>query len=71
MNLHGVIYALGGFDGHVRLNTVERFDSKTSQWSFVQPMLNQRSDAKATVLGGKTFSRLNKSRVKIIHLFYE
>ena len=51
--LHGKLYAMGGFDGHVRLNTVERFDPSTNQWSFIFPMLHQRSDAKASVLGGE------------------
>ena len=50
--LGGLIYALGGFDGHVRLNTVERFNPVTNQWKYIMPMHFQRSDAKATVLEG-------------------
>ena len=46
------IYAMGGFDGHVRQNSVERYNPATNQWSLVQPMNHQRSDASATTLEG-------------------
>ena len=47
------IYAMGGFDGHVRQNSVERYNPDTNQWSLVQPMNHQRSDASATTLDGQ------------------
>ncbi len=47
------IYAMGGFDGHERQNTAERYNLKTNQWSLIQPMNHQRSDASATTLEGK------------------
>ncbi|PVD31130.1 hypothetical protein C0Q70_10408 [Pomacea canaliculata] len=53
--LNDFIYAMGGFDGHVRQNSVERYNPATNQWSLVQPMNHQRSDARATTLEGKIY----------------
>ena len=50
--LDGYIYAMGGYDGHHRQNTVERYSPATNQWSMVVPMHMQRSDACATTLNG-------------------
>ncbi|RUS86310.1 hypothetical protein EGW08_005895 [Elysia chlorotica] len=50
--LDGLIYAMGGFDGQLRLNSVERFNRKTNQWSFIPTMNHRRSDARATTMGG-------------------
>lgn len=44
------IYAMGGYDGHHRQNTAERFNHRTNQWSLVAPMNAQRSDASAAAL---------------------
>lgn len=51
--LDGVIYAIGGFDGHQRLKSVEKYDFERNQWTMVSPMNAFRSDACATVLNGK------------------
>ena len=51
--LNGFIYAMGGFDGQSRQNSVERFSKGTNQWSLIRPMHHQRSDASATTLDGK------------------
>ncbi|CAK9303911.1 unnamed protein product [Gordionus sp. m RMFG-2023] len=53
--LNGFIYAMGGFDGHARLNTTERYDPKCNQWSPLLPMNHQRSDASATTLDNKIY----------------
>lgn len=50
--LDGKIYAMGGFDGHFRQNTAERYTPENNQWSMIQPMHQQRSDANATALNG-------------------
>lgn len=50
--LDNLIYAMGGYDGQHRQNTVERYNPKTNQWSMVVPMHMQRSDACATTLDG-------------------
>lgn len=47
------IYAMGGYDGHHRQNTAERFNHRTNQWSLVAPMNAQRSDASAAALDSK------------------
>lgn len=47
-----VIYAMGGYNGQHRQNTVEKYDSRTNQWAMVAPMHVQRSDASATALDG-------------------
>ena len=51
--MDGMIYAMGGFDGHVRQSTAERYQPKKNQWSLVSPMRHQRSDASATSLEGE------------------
>ena len=51
--LDGCIYAMGGYDGHVRQNTAERYTPKTNQWSLITPMNHQRSDASATTLNSR------------------
>lgn len=54
--LNGFIYAIGGYDGHNRLNTVERYNPKTNQWTIITPMNMQRSDASACTLKGKIYA---------------
>uniref|UniRef100_A0A3B4BL20 BACK domain-containing protein n=1 Tax=Periophthalmus magnuspinnatus TaxID=409849 RepID=A0A3B4BL20_9GOBI len=56
--LDGLIYAIGGYDGEVRLETVERYFLETNQWTMVTPM-NEKSnfgievvDEKLYVVGG-------------------
>lgn len=46
------IYAMGGYDGHHRQNTAEKYDFKTNQWTLIAPMNMQRSDASACTLNG-------------------
>lgn len=64
--LNGLIYAMGGYDGHNRQNTAERYYPQKNQWSLIHPMNHQRSDASASSLNGQfickdlTFYSLNK-----------
>lgn len=51
--LNGIIYAMGGFDGHHRLGSAEKYDFERNQWTMIAPMTSQRSDACATVMNGK------------------
>lgn len=51
--LDDTIYAMGGFDGHHRLNTVEKYNFDRNQWTMVAPMVSQRSDACAAVLNSE------------------
>ena len=50
--LGGLIYAMGGYDGQNRQNTAEKYFPKKNQWSLIQPMNFQRSDASATAFDG-------------------
>jgi kelch-like protein 10 len=60
--LRDLVYAMGGYDGHHRQNTAERYDHRTNQWSLIAPMIMQRSDASATTLNGQ-FKRFSKEKI--------
>lgn len=49
----GKIYAMGGYNGRIRMNSVERYDPDANQWELISPMLRQRSDASAASLQDK------------------
>lgn len=55
VELNGLIYAMGGFNGELRLNSVERYDPATNQWSLIENMRYVRSDAHACVLDNKIY----------------
>jgi kelch-like protein 10 len=46
---------MGGFDGSVALNTAERYDYQTNQWSMIAPMNEKRCSAGGAVLNGKIY----------------
>ncbi|KAM9365898.1 kelch-like protein 10 [Pholidichthys leucotaenia] len=48
--LNGCIYALGGWNGRICLNTAECHWPQSNQWSFIAPMHERRSDASCTTL---------------------
>lgn len=41
-SISGPLYAVGGHDGRVILNTIERFDPERLEWTFVTPMNDVR-----------------------------
>jgi kelch-like protein 10 len=45
------IYCIGGFNGNIRLNSVEKYSLDADAWSHVQPMKVHRSDASAVTYG--------------------
>lgn len=51
--LDDMIFAMGGYDGHHRQNTAEKYDHKSNQWTLIAPMNMQRSDASACTLNGE------------------
>lgn len=53
--LNGKIYAMGGHDGIDRLRTVECYCPETNQWTILQSMSTERSDAHACVLNEKIY----------------
>jgi len=50
------IYLVGGFDGHNRLKSCERFDPKTSQWKQIAPLNIARSHVSCVVSQGRLFA---------------
>ena len=36
--LDGFVYAVGGWEGASRLDSVERYNPSTNQWTFIPPM---------------------------------
>ena len=45
------LYAIGGYNGQERLNTVEVFDAESKKWSKVASMNCKRSAVGAVALG--------------------
>lgn len=55
--LHGVLYAMGGFDFRSSpLATVEQFDTMSAEWQKMVPMLVERADFAAAALGGAIYA---------------
>ena len=52
----GYLYTLGGYDGASYLNTVERYDPKTKEWSYVAPMHFSRSCFASAVADGYLYA---------------
>lgn len=53
--LAGMIFAMGGYDGHNRQSTAEKYDPATNQWTLLPNMNVARSDADATTLNGRIY----------------
>ena len=53
--LNDSIYAIGGNSGHLRLNSVERYDIAANQWYSAPAMRWMRSDAAAVTLNGTIY----------------
>lgn len=51
--LGGPLYAVGGHDGWSFLQTVERWDPHTQEWSYIAPMPWPRSTVSVAVLNDK------------------
>lgn len=47
----GKVYAVGGFNGSLRVRTVDVYDGARDQWSAVPSMQERRSTLGAAVLG--------------------
>ncbi len=51
----GKIFALGGYDGAIRVNSCETYCPQENQWTLTMPMMCQRSDAHATTINDKIY----------------
>ncbi|XP_071942041.1 kelch-like protein 18 isoform X1 [Antedon mediterranea] len=54
--LSGQMYAVGGYDGSVRLDTVEVFDSLSGEWWDVSKMNSRRSALGVASLDGRVYA---------------
>jgi hypothetical protein len=71
------LFCIGGFDGNILLNSVERYDFNTGAWSMIANMLTPRSGAgcasinyKIIVVGGYDgyFSFFYKEFIRPVYL---
>ncbi|NXO45019.1 KLH18 protein, partial [Locustella ochotensis] len=53
--LNGLLYAIGGYDGQLRLSTVEVYNPDTDCWSKVESMNSKRSAMGTVVLDGQIY----------------
>ncbi len=59
----GRLYAIGGYDGQERLNTVEVFDPELAQWKLVAPMNCRRRYLKEIIYHGYRENHSNHSLI--------
>uniref|UniRef100_A0A8C3DK80 Kelch like family member 18 n=1 Tax=Corvus moneduloides TaxID=1196302 RepID=A0A8C3DK80_CORMO len=53
--VNGLLYAIGGYDGQLRLSTVEVYNPDTDSWSKVESMNSKRSAMGTVVLDGQIY----------------
>lgn len=52
----GCVYAVGGFNGSLRVRTVDCYDPTTDRWTSVSSMQDRRSTLGAAVLNGLLYA---------------
>ncbi len=53
--LDGFVYAVGGYDGTTRIDTVERYSPRTNSWEFVRSLPIAISRCHATAFNGRLY----------------
>ncbi|KAK4826628.1 hypothetical protein QYF61_010556 [Mycteria americana] len=53
--VNGLLYAIGGYDGQLRLSTVEVYNPEMDSWSRVESMNSKRSAMGTVVLDGQIY----------------
>ncbi|NXA09765.1 KLH18 protein, partial [Sapayoa aenigma] len=53
--VNGLLYAIGGYDGQLRLSTVEVYNPEADSWSKVESMNSKRSAMGTVVLDGQIY----------------
>ncbi|XP_059245581.1 kelch-like protein 18 isoform X3 [Mustela nigripes] len=53
--VNGLLYAIGGYDGQLRLSTVEVYNPETDTWTRVRSMNSKRSAMGTVVLDGQIY----------------
>ena len=51
-----LLFAIGGFDDSSPLDSVERYDPKTNQWTYVAKMTTCRGGVGAGAMGGRLWA---------------
>ena len=54
--LDGLLYAVGGYNGQVTINTVERYNPRTEEWNMVAEMNTARSMLGVASLNGQLYA---------------
>ena len=54
--MNGLVYALGGFNGSLRVRTVDVYDPSQDTWSAVSSMEARRSTLGAAILNGLIYA---------------
>ena len=54
--LDGFLFAVGGYNGQMTVNTVERFNPRTQEWSMITEMSTERSMLGVTSLNGELYA---------------
>lgn len=52
----GIVYAIGGFNGSLRVRTVDSYDPAKDQWACVASMQDRRSTLGSAVLSGLLYA---------------
>ena len=56
VSVAGCVYAVGGFNGSLRVRTVDCYDPLTERWTCVSSMQDRRSTLGAAVLNGLLYA---------------
>ena len=54
--LDGFLYAVGGYNGQLTVNTVERYDPRTAEWQMITEMSTERSMLGVASLNGELYA---------------
>lgn len=54
--INGMVYAVGGFNGSLRVRTVDMYDPAKDMWSSIASMEARRSTLGAAVLNGMIYA---------------
>lgn len=54
--LDGFLYAVGGYNGQLTVNTVERYNPRTEEWSMITEMNTARSMLGVASLNGQLYA---------------
>ena len=53
--LDGSVYAVGGWEGSARLDSVERYNPASNQWTFVSPLKMEVTSPAVVAHDGKLY----------------